>query len=90
MKQDVMDDKIIERYKTCEKQISQQEKMLCTYDKTKTFKERFNKLNKRQIQKVSKLMNKQTKFPRIRNKGVKDQLSDQRINNKRATRSDTT
>ena len=30
MKQDAMDDKIIERCKTCEKQITQQEKMLST------------------------------------------------------------
>ena len=30
MKQDAMDDKIIERFKTCEKQISQQEKMSCS------------------------------------------------------------
>ena len=30
MKQDAMDDKIIERCKTCEKQIFQQKKMLCT------------------------------------------------------------
>ena len=56
--------------------------MLCTYDKTKMFKERFNKLNKRQIHKVNKLMNKQKEFPRIHNKGVKDQLSDQKINKK--------
>ena len=54
------------------------------------FKERFNKLNKRQIHKVSKLMNKQEEFPKFHIKGVKDQLSDQKINNERATRSDTT
>ena len=30
MKQDATDDKIIERCKTCEKQISQQEKMSCS------------------------------------------------------------
>ena len=30
MKQDAMDDKIIERCKTCEKQIFQQEKMSCS------------------------------------------------------------
>ena len=35
-------------------------------------------------------MNKQKEFPRIHNKGVKDQLNDQKINNKRATRFDTT
>ena len=56
----------------------------------KMFKERFNKLNKGQIHKASKLMNKQKEFPKIHTKGVKDQLNDQRINNKRATRSDTT
>ena len=54
------------------------------------FKEGFNNLNKGQIHKVSKLMNKQKEFPKIHTKGVKDQLSDQRINNKGATRSDTT
>ena len=35
-------------------------------------------------------MNKQKEFPKIHTKGVKDQLSDQKINNKRATRSNTT
>ena len=33
------------------------------------FKERFNKLNKRQIHKVSKLMNKQKEFTKINKKG---------------------
>ena len=54
------------------------------------FKERFNKLNKGQIHKVSKLMTTQKEFPKIHTKGVKDQLSDQMINNKRATHSNTT
>ena len=35
----------------------------------KMFKERFNKLNKGQIHKVSKLMNKQKEFPKIHTKG---------------------
>ena len=46
--------------------------------------------NKEQISKVSKLIDKHYTLQKIHNKGVKDQLSDQKINNKRATRSDTT
>ena len=46
--------------------------------------------NKEQISKVSKLIDKHYILQKIHNKGVKDQLSDQKINNKRATRSDTT
>ena len=40
--------------------------------------------------KVSKLIDKHYTLQKIHNKGVKDQLKDQRINNKRATRSDIT
>ena len=36
MKQNAMDDKIIERCKTCEKQISQQEKKKCHAHRFKT------------------------------------------------------
>ena len=46
--------------------------------------------NKRQIPKISKFIDKHYILQKIHNKGVKDQLSDQKINNKRATRSDTT
>ena len=46
--------------------------------------------NKRQIPKVSKLIDKHYTLQKIHNKGVKDQLSDQKINNKRATYSATT
>ena len=46
--------------------------------------------NKEQISKVSKLIDKHYILQKIHNKGVKDPLSDQKINNKRATRSDTT
>ena len=46
--------------------------------------------NKKQILKVSKLIDKHHILQKIHNKGVKDQLSDQKINNKRATCSDTT
>ena len=59
-------------------------------DKIKKSKERFNRCNKRQIHKVSKLINKHYTFQKIHKKGVKDQLSDQKIKNKRATCSDTT
>ena len=46
--------------------------------------------NKEQISKVRKLIDKHYTLQKIDNKGVKDQLSEQKINNKRATRSDTT
>ena len=46
--------------------------------------------NKQQVSRVSKLIDKHYTLQKIHNKGVKDQLSDQKINNKRATRSDTT
>ena len=46
MKQDAMDDKIIERFKTCEKQISQQEKMSCSQiQNTHTHTHTHNKSN---------------------------------------------
>ena len=45
--------------------------------------ERFNICNKRQIPKVSKLIDKHYILQKIHNKGVKDQLSDQKINNTR-------
>ena len=54
MKQDAMDDKIIERCKTCEKQISQQEKNVKHIDlKTHTHTHTQNKFNQFYISKTS-------------------------------------
>ena len=51
MKQDAMDDKIIERRKICEKQISQQEK--CQAFRSKTHTHTLNKSNQFYISKIS-------------------------------------
>ena len=53
MKQDVMDDKIIERCTTCEKQISQQEKCHAHRFKTHTHTHTLNKSNQFYISKTS-------------------------------------
>ena len=52
MKQDAMDDKIIERCKTCEKKISQQEKNVKHID-LKTHTHTLNKANQFYISKTS-------------------------------------
>ena len=52
MKQDAMDDKIIERCKTCEKQISQQEKKNVKHINLKTQTHTLNKSNQFYISKT--------------------------------------